>query len=149
MTRRFILTDIDHTLSDAFHRDNMIGGPWDEYHAAAAADEPVHDMVEVLRSFALNGFIIIGLTTRPEKWRQLTMDWCVKHDVPLDELLMRGDDDYRASHEIKRRQALERFNGEAGLRENVLLVMDDRDDVVAAFRALGVTVLQVSARRQG
>lgn len=141
--RKHIICDIDHTLSNAFHRDTMIGGPWDDYHAASIHDEPLHDISRMIFHLYRARYFIVGLTTRPEKWRQLTMNWLVKHEIPLDELLMRPDKDYRPSPEMKLELAKERF---PNILDEVAFVLEDRDDVCAAFKALGLTVLQVHGR---
>lgn len=142
-----ILLDIDHTVSDAFWRDDMIAmGDWNAYHAAATYDGPVVDIVDLLET--LNNFYrIIGLTARPEKWRKKTMEWLLKHNVHIDELLMRPDNDYRRAPELKVALAIGLFGDK--LTEEVAFMMDDREDVVAAFKAIGVTALQVHARRGG
>ena len=141
-----VLCDIDHTLSNSFWRDEMIGGPggWDEYHANAAADEPLPDMVNMINSLSDTGYNIVAITARPEKWRKMTMDWLVRYGIFTDELLMRADTDYHPAPEIKLKLANERFKD---IKDEVAFVLDDRVDVVAAFKALGVTALQVHGRR--
>lgn len=150
MNRNNVLCDIDHTLSNAFHRDPMMAAPmgngngWDEYHAASINDEPLHDMVRminVLRPY----FNIVAITARPGKWRKLTMDWCLKHEVLFDELLMRPDDSYHPAPIIKVQLALERF---PNIKDEVAFILDDREDVVLAFKELGVTALQVHGRKE-
>lgn len=149
MIRNHILVDIDHTLSNAFPRDGMIGASsWDEYHAASVNDEPLHDMVDLIRALAMQGSNIIGFTARPAKWRRITMEWMHRGTIPLHELLMREDEDYRPSVEMKLALARSRFKDDNGIRDNVAFLLEDRDDVVAAFRALGVTVLQVFGRQR-
>lgn len=139
-----LFCDIDHTISDAAWRDGMIGGEggWDAYHLASQQDSPVLEMVWLVNHLKHSGWLIIGLTTRPEKWRRMTMDWLHKFGVHFDELLMRPDDDFRPSPEIKVEQAIAAVKD---LRRCV--VFDDREDVIAAFKALGVTSLQVHSGR--
>lgn len=120
------------------------GVSWDEYHAASAKDEPLEDVINLLHALRNSGYTPIGLTARPGKWRQLTMDWLVKHDVPFEELLMRPDDDYHPAPAMKVALALERF---PQIKDQVAFVLDDREDVIAAFKALGVTALQVHGRQ--
>lgn len=144
ISRSTILIDVDHTISNAFWRDAMIGGPWDEYHAASFDDKPIEDIVRLLTALSLDGNEIVGITARPEKWRQLTMSWLLRNNVPMDELLMRPDDAFRPSAEIKMELAKARFKS---LKDQVAFIMDDRDDVIAAFRAEGITCLQVFARK--
>ncbi len=151
-----IFFDIDHTLSDAFHRDGMIEDvmtDWDQYHAESIHDEPIPAMASLVRllnetrnSFA-PGTTLVGLTARPEKWRALTMRWLVQHEIPLTHLLMRADDDYRPAKELKldlargfvAPHALEDVPG--------VIVIDDREDVVMAFNTIGIVGLQAFTRR--
>lgn len=137
-----VLCDIDHTLSDAARRDEMIGKvTWDEYHAASVDDFPIPAVATLVRELHAAGHQIIGFTARPAKWRQLTMEWLVRHAIPMDEILMRADTDYRPAPQIKLALANERF--ENAPQDRVAFILEDRDDVIAAFRALGITALQV------
>jgi len=141
---KYILVDIDHTLSDAFWRDTMIGiSTWDEYHAASAKDAPLHDVVELIRKLHLR-YHIIGFTARPEKFRQLTMKWCLNNKVPLDELLMRPQEAFEPAPKIKKALIEKRF-GE-NLSE-IALVLEDREDVCETLKGMSLTVLQVHGRR--
>jgi hypothetical protein len=137
-----ILVDIDHTISDAFHRDQMIGiAPWDEYHSASEHDDPAHDFVKIMESFRTHGFKIVGLTSRPEKWRKLTNDWLFKHGIYLDMLIMRPNDNYTRTGELKVSLCREIFGSD--WKEKVLCMIDDNENVIAAFRAENVTCLQI------
>jgi hypothetical protein len=144
--RRYVLVDIDHTLSAAWPRDHMIGTvPWDEYHAASHADLPVEDIKNLVNALYLQGFITVALTARPERWRALTNSWFIRHGIFIEEMLMRADDEYRPSPAMKLELVKARF-GEA-LPDRVAFLLEDRDDVCSAFKELGITVLQIHGRR--
>lgn len=144
--RDTVLVDIDHTLSAAWWRDQMIGTvSWDEYHAASSKDEPIPEMVRMIRALH-DKFRIVGLSSRPGKWRKQTMDWCIKHNVPLDDLILRPDDAFEPANELKPRLAREWFGHEM-VKHAIAFIIDDRADVIAAFAAMGITGLQVTARR--
>lgn len=148
--RENILVDLDHVLSNAFWRDPMIKQvgtelTWDDYHAANKDDGPIWDLVNLI-SHLTNVYNIIGLTARPEKWRKQSVEWCVKHGVHLDELLMRPDNEYRPANELKIELANKRFP--SGVRDHVAFILDDRADVCTAFAEIGVTALQVTARHE-
>lgn len=144
--RNYVLVDIDHVLSDAAWRDAMIGGEggWDAYHTASVDDKSCTDVVELLKAFQSVGLLIVGITARPEKWRTMTNAWLLQHDIEFSDLLMRPDDSYRPAPEIKIALAEEFFNGNLS---QILFIIDDRDDVVAAFKARGVTALQCHGRQ--
>ena len=141
-----ILTDLDHTLCASWRRDDMIGvASWDEYHADAEHDEAVGATCELIRSLHHSGHVIIGLTSRPEKWRELTLSWLMKHEVFLDDLMMRAEDDFRPSPELKLGLAEEFFNGDLS---KIDMLIEDREDVITTFRAEGVTCIQVLGGRR-
>jgi hypothetical protein len=148
--RNFILVDMDHTLTAAFARDHMLDDPqvdWDAYHAAAVADRPLTDVVRVIDSLISAEMFVVGLTARPERWRQLSQKWLTDNGPKIGFLLMRPDNDYRPSPKVKTELAINYFGSEEKLRAECAAVFEDREDVCAAFRALGVTVFQVYGRR--
>jgi hypothetical protein len=141
---RAVLVDIDHTLSDAFWRDELIG-TWDAYHEASSGDLPLLPVIGLINSLHLCRYTIVGITARPEKWRQLTLNWLVRWGAHVHELLMRPDDAFHPSPEIKLELARKRFPD----FNDIAFLLEDRDDVCAAFREAGVTVLQVFSKRSG
>jgi phosphoglycolate phosphatase-like HAD superfamily hydrolase len=138
-----VIVDIDHCVADAAWRDHLWrSGMREEWHQEARNDPPVPEMIALVDSLALDHNIIC-MTGRPERWRQLTILWLIKHNVPFDELIMREDDCYERTPELKIRLARQRFGDDLA---DLHLVMDDREDVLAAFSALGVTTLHVRVR---
>lgn len=136
-----VLIGLDNTLcSSEWRRPLIDSGGWDEYHAALSRDEPVAAMKTFVGEMSERGHQVTVVTSRPEKWRAATNEWLLRHKVAVDEVLMRPDDDYRPSPQVKTDLAVKRFGS---LRE-VDLMVDDRDDVIAAFRSRGVYCLQFS-----
>lgn len=81
-------------------------------------------------------FLVSG---REDKYRQPTEVWLRKYAIPYNVLYMRPTGDNRKDSIIKK----EIF--EAHLKDkNVAFVLDDRNQVVATWRALGLTVFQVA-----
>ena len=148
MKQHNVLCDIDHTISDAFWRDELIGGEggWDAYHSASINDLPLHEMVVMINALRVSGMYIVGLTARPEKWRKLTMDWMLRHGVQFDELLMRPDDNFQKAAELKMTIARERF---PALADEVAFLIEDQEDIIAAFKAINITCLQVHGISKG
>jgi hypothetical protein len=143
--KQIVLTDIDHTISDASWRDPMIPlNDWDAYHAASANDLPIQATCDLLWTLERAGWLIVGCTARPGKWRKLTLNWMMRHIVPMHELLMRPDDNYRSSPEMKLQLVTERFGPD--FAEVITFMLEDREDVTQAFKAAGLTVLQVHKR---
>lgn len=124
--RRIILVDIDGVLSDDRWREPRKMISWDEYHSAAGNDPPIETSINLINSMHEQGFYIVALTTRPEKWRIVTMRWLTTHNVAIDELIMRPENDYRKSPELKLALA-EPFG------EEVVAIIDNRQDVIEMF----------------
>jgi len=143
-----LLLDIDHTISSAAWRDDMIhNNDWDAYHLAGKSDEPIPDIVCLVQAMSA-AWKIICVTGRPEKWRKQTMDWLISNNILVDEILMRPMDCFMSAQETKVMLLKRRFGeGLELLRDNPSLVLDDNDKVIEAMRGLGLTVLQVYARR--
>lgn len=139
-----VLFDVDHTISHAAPRDHLIGGSWEEYHLASINDKLCSDVACLLDAFRIAGFFLVAITARPEKFRALTQKWLLLNRVPVDEILMRKDDDYRPAGELKIAMAKARFGED--LTQEVLAILDDNDDVIKAFAEEGITCLQVRGR---
>jgi hypothetical protein len=119
----------------------MIGrASWDEYHAAGKDDIPFRKVVNLINSLSAMGYIIIALTGRNERFRQLTLNWFLKHHIDVDELLMRPDDNFEKNGEMKKKLIEDRFNGK--YKEIHFLIEDNEESVIEFFK-LGITTLQI------
>jgi hypothetical protein len=128
-----IFCDVDHTVSDAAWRQGIWAAQrWDEYYLEAEKDPPIEPMIRMIQLLHHDGNRIIGSTARPEKWRNLTMKWLIRNNVPFDDLFMRGPNDRRTSPLVK-----------VGFTKIIMpeLVIDDRPDVCAAFCEIGISTL--------
>jgi hypothetical protein len=148
--RPWVAVDVDMTVAAAWWRDHLFKSgamreeDWTAYYADQESDPPIEEVVDLVRGLHDRGWGTVGLTARPEKYRAATTRWAIRRDVPLDELLMRPREDRRGSAELKVGLLMLRFPGFHGVK----MVLEDRDDVVAAFRERQVTVLQVHARKR-
>lgn len=141
--KKFVACDIDHTISGAWHRDHLLGD-WIAYYVDQEDDPPIAEGIALIRGLAAIGYEIVGLTAREEKYRAATTRWLVKHDVPIDEILMRPRGDLRPSPALKLGLLQLRFPGFAG----VAMVIEDRSDIVEAFIKLGLNVVQMHAQKR-
>lgn len=139
--KRAIVIDIDGSIADCDWRSDMRDSSWDAFYQASAFDDAFGSVVDMVNSLYEAGWPIVCCTGRPEKWRSLTMQWLVRWNVNVGELLMRPDGDYRPAPLVKVELVRNRF----GDFSKVLCVFDDRDDVIDAFREVGVTAFQVRA----
>jgi 5'(3')-deoxyribonucleotidase len=139
MEGKIVLVDLDHTLADAFWRDPLLG-KWEEYHAAGMDDKPIGFVKEIIDMAHRSGREVVAVTGRPEYNRQMTMRWMIQYDIPIDVILMRAADDHRPSVEVKKELVTETFPDLSVID----FVLEDRDDCVAAYKQLGLNVLQVN-----
>lgn len=135
-----VCCDLDHTLRHAAWRDMSapldVRDSWDDYHKLGSEDKPCKTMISLLVALHNNGHQIYIVTAIPRKWKRQVFSYLHKHGVLIEEdhLLMRADNAFRSSPEIK----LE-LTGDL----DVDLFIDDREDVSQAYASTGVTTLQV------
>lgn len=109
---RFAIFDIDGTLSDSKERfaehapingDKVID--WDAFHSHAQDDKFFSKIVAVLWSLKADGYDIIFVTGRNEKFREMTLEKLsdeLNYDVDSSDLYMRADGDHRKNSEVKK-----------------------------------------------
>jgi hypothetical protein len=137
----FILVDIDHTVANSFWRDGMIGTvSWDEYHENAKFDKSFKNVVTMINALASIGYIIIGITNRPEKFRLLTVNWLIKNQIHIDELLMRPDDIFLVSNELKLKLIKDYFHDNY---KNIHFAIDDNEETILSYYKLNIPTLQI------
>jgi predicted kinase len=127
------LVDVDGTLALMSGRS-----PYD--WTRVGEDEPNHPVVDLVRGLAGGGHAIVVVSGRDGSCRAQTRDWLVRHGIPFDDLLMRAAGDQRKDSVVKR----EIFEAEIRPRWQVRGVLDDRQQVVAMWRAIGLTCAQVA-----
>ncbi len=129
------LVDIDGTLALRGDRDPF---DWDR----VGEDQPNAPIVAVVQALLLAGHRVAYLSGRKEQCRYQTEVWLCANVGFWDDcegLWMRGDHDNRPDVEIKRDLYTRHF-----AHHDVLGVIADRASVVAMWRSLGLTVLQVA-----
>lgn len=154
---KYIICDIDNTISDCTHRVNYIlkkPKDWKSFFLYQPLDKPIESVIKILEAFAWCNFedalgITVGFvfcTGRSEEYRALTTKW-LNENISTElnrwsdvSLLMRRKDD-RRDDEIVKIELLKEANITP---ENTLFILEDRDRVVKAFRKNGYKVLQVA-----
>lgn len=152
MTKRpAIITDRDGTLASVAHvapqdSDNV---SWMMYNAAMQFDAVVpHVLATLLWARRLMPDVVIIMTSGraggdwpgDTRRRALMEAWILKHNLPIDALLMRKGGDTRKDSIVKREmfeQSIEPFF-------DVLFAIDDRPQVCDLWRELGVPLMQVT-----
>ena len=130
-----IIVDIDGTVALKGTRD-----PYDE--SRVSEDQPNPPVVDLVWDQYRDGYEILFCSGRSDNCRKETLDWLREtFDLPSDpKLFMRKAGDTRKDSIVK----YELFN--ENIRDNyrVKYVLDDRNQVVEMWRALGLTCLQVA-----
>jgi predicted kinase len=132
-----IVVDIDGTLALMGARS-----PYDL--TRVHEDIPNHAVIEAVRAAYCDGMRVVFCSGREDSARDATRAWLLEHvdrgfvlDSPL---LMRAAGDMRKDSIVKR----ELFDAHIRDQFNVRYVLDDRQQVVDMWRALGLTVFQVA-----
>lgn len=127
-----IIVDIDNTLAHLNGR-----GPYETglYHTDNV-DESVREIVNSLS----DRYHVIITSGRSDEFRWVTEKWLNDNMVLFDEMHMRKSGDFRDDAIVKH----DIFHSKISNRFNIVMVFDDRDRVVAAWRKMGLKVSQVA-----
>lgn len=128
-----IICDIDGTLADC----TGIRSPYD--YTDVTQDKPKFMTMIVLHKLAQAGYKILITSGRDSVCREDTIKW-LKQYVSFDKLFMRDEGDLRKDCVVKEELYFRHIDG----KYNVELVLDDRQQVVDRWRALGLTCWQVA-----
>lgn len=138
-----IICDLDGTIAldtgraqECLHSGKR---DWDAYFARCHEDAPNQKLIQLLQNLSHEYFIWI-ISGRVARTRDVTLRWLLDHNVPFSGLEMRPDDN-RVDDHILKPQVAEQLQLTP---TNVLVVFEDRDRVVKAWRDLGFTCFQVA-----
>lgn len=137
--RDAVIVDLDGTLCDTRDIEHYVTGEQRDFPAfhAASADCPPNDTVATgVRSAHADGRAVLVVTGREFIWRDLTLDWLARHDLPYDELVMRIVGDYRGDHVIKA-EMLARLRDDGYAPSEA---WEDSDDIVELWRSEDLVV---------
>lgn len=139
--KEWIVIDLDGTLFDCSHRiDFAKSKQWDDFHSRLEADLVFEDVWRLIHAGA---FKVMALTGRTETYRQQTLTKFINHNIAVDWLLMRPNDDFRSDVEVKLGLLEQFFGSKSKTLEQVVFALDDRDRVVEGFRNYGLSCWQV------
>lgn len=126
-----VIFDLDGCVSDDRHRKYLLPN-YEEYHSLCAFDPPAN--LHVIQKYDDHHFVFV--TGRTADWYTETYDWIrMKLGILSFSLLMRPVGDYRPAPELK----LELIKDAGIAWRNVAAAHDDREDILAAYRAAGCT----------
>jgi len=129
-----ILVDIDGTVALMGRRS-----PYD--FSRVGEDTPNHAVIAAVRAMHAAGYLVVYCSGRDDTCRDQTAGWLDEHvGVPYEALLMRKAGDHRRDSIVKG----ELFEAHVRDAYRIACVFDDRRQVVAMWRSLGLTVMQVA-----
>jgi hypothetical protein len=142
--KEHIIVDLDGTIAldtgraqECLHSGKR---DWDAYYARCHEDAPNHNLITLLQ--VLEGIYHIWIISgRREDTREVTMQWLAEHGVPFTGLTLRPVGNFVDDHILKLQMAEEMSLSP----HNVLVVFEDRDRVVKAWRSVGYSCFQVAS----
>jgi len=140
-----VVTDLDGTLNNCVHRQHLAAqGRWEEFHSLLGQDTIYDDVAWMLLSLPTD-LTVMAVTGRNERYRKETYHWLERATMSeyIDSVLMRPDDNFESDHILKPRMLEENLGSKQKVLEEVVLVLDDRDKVVQAWRDYGLPCWQV------
>ncbi len=146
MPKKIVIVDIDGTVANIDERVKHIQvkpKDWKKFYAEAGNDTPIQEIIHLVHALDDFGYEVVFCTGRNESSRDLTLAWIDQHiggGYRAENLLMRRDGDYRPDHEVK----LEAVVQARISIQDIAFVLEDRDQMVRAWRDLGVRCLQVA-----
>ena len=147
-----VIIDLDGTLCNSAHREHHSrNGDWDAFHAGLWEDEAHEDVLMVVRALEFMNVDVVACTGRPEQHRVMTERWLIEKCVPIEQVLMRPEFDFRQDATVKMEQVElwhedTRRDYAGTVQERVAFILEDRDRMVEAWRSAGFNCWQV---RQG
>ena len=135
---------MDGSLCDTSSVVHLIEGDDKDYaafHTASADCPPRAEVVEAARAEHASGRAILVVTSREFSWRDLTLDWLVRHGVPYDAVYLRIVGDYRKDVAIKK-DILDQIRADGF---EVLSAWDDKPAVIELWRDNDIVVHDVGA----
>ena len=149
--------DLDGTLALIEHRRHMLEretrDKWRHFYAACDKDQPNAPVIATMERLRHAGADVWIFSGRSDEVRGKTVDWLCQNTTFMhsdfdsafgtqDVLTMRTEGDYTADDVLKQ-QWLDAMLVDD--RQRLVAAFDDRDRVVAMWRAAGVPCFQVAA----
>ena len=142
--RNLVIFDLDGTLANGDHRVGHItkgSKDWKTYFAECGKDKLIPHTAALFYLIRRNpNYEVWIVSGRSDEVRSQTEYWLQNHSLLPDKLIMRPAGDYTNDDVLKASWVT------TGVipKERILMVFDDRDRVVKAWRKLGLPCFQVA-----
>lgn len=146
--QKYVIVDIDGTVSIVGDRVRHLSeNPcnWDEFYRRCGEDLPNEPIVKMVQCLIYDQhYEAVYMTGRRESERTTTMKWLQKHRIGSPYLFMRPDGDRRHDTEVKPELMDLFFKNTFTSKLDIAFILEDRNSMVAKWRELGYTCLQVA-----
>ena len=125
--------DIDGVLADVSHRRGLISAgrrDWAGFFAAAVDDTVLPDGAARVHRAVADGLLLVYLSGRPERLREVTTNWLRDNGLPTADLVLRPDGDHSPAVEFKLGRLRVMASG-----YTIALLVDDDEQVVVGVRS--------------
>lgn len=139
-----VIFDIDGTLADCTHRRQFIACKpknWAAFESGQSADGVLTRTRDTLMDFVKAGVKIILCSGRNDHTKTQTIEWLNRHEIPFDDIYMRKSKDTRQDYIVKE-ELLDQLIADG--YDDIIMVFDDRQQVVDMWRRRGLIVHQVA-----
>lgn len=102
--RHAIIFDADGTLVDVRGIRHYVRGKWrdfDAFHRSSYFSPPNQHVLDMAMDADREGYAVIVVTAREDKYRDVTQAWLDKHNVPYENIYMRPTGDSRKDAVVK------------------------------------------------
>ena len=102
-------------------------------------DEPNSFVIDLAKMYKRDGYEIVIVSGRSDRTKEATERWLEKYGILYDRMIMRKRKNFTPDNELKERW-LEKYLD----RDDIRVVVDDRQRVVDMWRRNGLDVFQVA-----
>ena len=128
-----IIVDVDGTLAEMNGRS-----PYD--WSKVSTDKVRPHIVNLIEQYDIYDQEIIVFTGRDGSCLQATKDWLFNNEINYSKIFIRPEGDCRPDYIVKRELYEQNIKG----KYNVMLVVDDRPQVIREWRRLGLPVINAN-----
>jgi len=136
MMKNIVVVDLEHTLSNAFHRMHLLKTDNKKFNEEFENDMPNDNMIRFIKSLWNEEYYIVILSAKKSKYRDTCIHWMRRNDINYHELVMQEDNDKRKHFEFKSDYVKD-------YKEKILMAFDDVGANCAMFESYGIPCLKI------
>ena len=150
---KIVIFDLDGTLAIIDKRRELAvarSTPGKRFHWGVffdpkniALDEPNQSVIDVFKALQSVGYTMVIFSGRDSISEKETIEWLSSHGIFPDFMRMRPLKTYTPDNDLKQ-SWLDELDIDGLTKDDVMMVFDDRDQVVKMWRENGLTVSQVN-----